>query len=135
MHAPLTQQECWRLLRTAEVGRVSYTESAMPIVRAVPYVVDGGGVVFAMRWSAIWPDLFDVPTVVAFEAGEWTRYPRAGWSVRFIGKAQAVPECEYADVEALGLTSWIDGEPARYVRIGAEIVDGTQVSPEGDLRP
>lgn len=127
-HTQLTQQQCWVLLRTAGVGRVSYTERALPVIRAVPFVVDGGSVVIALRPSSVRADLFALPTVVAFEAGEWTPRTHDGWSVHFIGKAQAVSDHDRAEVHALGLDSWIDGEPAQYVRISAEAASGTRVS-------
>jgi hypothetical protein len=91
----LSQAECWALLAASTVGRIAYSEAAMPQIRAVPYIADGGSVVIAK-----------------------------GWSVHFIGKAQVLPDFEVADVAARGLTSWIDGEPTVMVRIRAEIVSG-----------
>lgn len=123
----LRQRECWALLRTPEVGRLCYTESAMPVIRAVPFVVDGASVVVALRPSAARPDVFVDATIVAFEAGEWPYGQRAGWSVHFVGKAQAVPAHEVADIVDLGLTPWIDGEPALYVRVRTEVLVGIQV--------
>ncbi len=127
--AGLSPAECWSRLHTARVGRVSYTERALPVIRAVPYAVDdadGGGVVIAMRVSAQQPGLFDRPTVVAFEAGEWAHDRRAGWSVHFIGKAHRVHDRDLTDL-SVGLSSWIDGEPALYVHITVELLDGLQV--------
>lgn len=126
-HTTLTQADCWALLQTAGVGRVSYTEMALPAIRAVPFVVDGSSVIVAVGLSPLRPDLFEVPTVVAFEAGEWDQCRREGWTVHFIGKAQAVFDHESAEIAAMGLASWIDGEPAVYVRINAEMVSGVQV--------
>ncbi len=126
-HTMLTQDACWALLQTVGVGRVSYTEMALPVIRAVPFVVDGGSVIAAVGLSPLRPDLFDMPTVVAFEAGEWDQRRHEGWTVHFIGKARAVFDHESAEIAAMGLASWIDGEPAVYVRINAEMVSGVQV--------
>ncbi len=124
----LHQRECWRLLNTTQVGRLSYSEAAMPVIRAVPFVVDGGSVVVAMRLPVLQPDLFADPTVVAFEAGDWRPGRHEGWSVRFVGKAEAVQEYALPDLLARGLTSWIEGGPALYVRIRAEILSGVEVT-------
>lgn len=123
----LSQAECWAFLAASSVGRIAYSEAALPRIRAVPYIADDGSVIIAMRRSATHPDLFDLPTVVAFEAGEWARHGRRGWSVHFIGKARVLSDIEKADIAARGLTSWIDGEPAVMVRIGVEILSGTRV--------
>lgn len=124
----LTQAECWVLLPTVRVGRLSYTEAAMPIVRAVPFVVDGGSVVTAVPCSPTRPDLFDTPTIVAFEAGEWATDLSTGWSVRFVGKAQVLSDHDLTDVALLALSPWIDSPPARHVRISAEILTGVTVT-------
>lgn len=113
----LDPDACWALLRTTGVGRVAYTERAMPAIRAVPYVVDGSSVVIAM--PAAHPELFDQPTVVAFEAGEWAPDRREGWSVCFVGKAHRLACHE--------LSPWIDGEPTSYARVSVEILSGHRV--------
>lgn len=122
----LDQRDCWRLLRTIEVGRLCYTEAAMPVIRAMPFVVDGPSVVVALSLAAVVPGTFTRPSVVAFEAGEWTPHERRGWSVQLVGQAKVVSDQESAVLAQLGLTSWIDGEPALYVRVSAAVLSGTQ---------
>lgn len=118
---------CWRLLRTTEVGRLCYTAAVRPVVRPVPFVVDGEHVFVAMGLSATTSGAFARPHVVAFEAGEWISCERRGWSVQLVGKAIAVPGYEYVSINALGLTSWIDGEPSLFVRITSRILSGQRV--------
>lgn len=121
----LDQQQCWERLRTAAVGRLSYTEFALPVIRAVPFVVDGMSIIAALRYSDVRPAAFARTTIVAFEAGEWSPDLQAGWSVHCVGKARAVPAREHTQVRALGLRSWIDGEPALYIRVQTERPEGT----------
>jgi uncharacterized protein len=121
----LDQQQCWERLRTAAVGRLSYTEHALPVIRAVPFVVDGTSVVVALRYSASRPAAFSRVTIVAFEAGEWSPDTQTGWSVHCIGKAQVLPPDEVVQVRDLGLHAWIDGDPALYVRLETESLAGT----------
>ncbi|HWM07268.1 MAG TPA: pyridoxamine 5'-phosphate oxidase family protein [Actinophytocola sp.] len=118
---PLDRRECWALLGTVEVGRLSYTFGAMPVIRAVPFEVEQTGIVVALPLAAVRPDTFRSTTIVGFEAGEWARGTHQGWTVHFVGKARAVASHDE-------LTSWIDGEPTLYVRISAEVVAGVRVT-------
>lgn len=123
----LDRRSCWRLLRTVEVGRLCYTSAAMPVVRPVPFVVDSEDVVVAMGLSAATSHAFARPSVVAFETGEWVPRERRGWSVQLVGKALAAPQYEYVKITALGLTSWIDGEPVLFVRIASRVLGGQKI--------
>ncbi|MPZ82625.1 MAG: hypothetical protein GEV28_20390 [Actinophytocola sp.] len=125
----LGKRECWALLENSEIGRLSYTESAMPVVRAVPFEVDGSGIVVALRASTVRAGAFGRPTIVAFEAGEWARGRYRGWSVRLVGRALAVPDHRPAR------TSWTDGEPSLYVRVSADVLAGERVGPANDAHP
>jgi uncharacterized protein len=120
----LDQRSCWQLLRTAEVGRLCYTEAAMPIIRPVPFIVDRLSVVVALSLAVVSPEAFVQPSIVAFEAGEWAPSQQQGWSVQLVGKAEAVPDHEAERLTEQGLTSWMDGPPARYVRVGVGVLSG-----------
>jgi uncharacterized protein len=115
---------CWRLLGTVEVGRLCYTESAMPVIRPVPFVVDGASVVVALSRAVITPAGFTRPTIVAFEAGEWVPSERRGWSVQLVGRALVMAEVDALRCAERGLTSWINGGPALYVQVSDGIVTG-----------
>lgn len=73
--------------------------------------------------------VFRQTTVVAFKAGEWLRSERLGWSVHFVGKAQAVPEQDCLRVTELGLQTWLDGQPALYVTVETDVLTGIRVEP------
>ncbi|MBB4910562.1 pyridoxamine 5'-phosphate oxidase family protein [Actinophytocola algeriensis] len=121
----LDQQQCWERLRTAAIGRLSYTEHALPVIRAVPFVIDATRVIVALQHSASRPAAFSRVAIVAFEAGEWSPDTQTGWSVHFTGKAQVLPTDEVVQVRDLGLHAWIDGEPALYVRLETASLAGT----------
>ncbi|HEY0450793.1 pyridoxamine 5'-phosphate oxidase family protein [Actinophytocola sp.] len=124
----LGERECWSLLGGSEMGRLCYTEAAMPVVRAVPFEVAGAGIVVALRASTVRAGAFEKPTIVAFEAGEWARGRRRGWSVQVVGRALAVP-----GHPVTGL-SWMDGEATVYVRVNADVLSGERVGPACDAR-
>jgi uncharacterized protein len=124
---PLGRQECWALLRTVEIGRLCYTENAMPVVRPVPFRVDGTGVIAAVGATATLYEVFRRPSIVAFEAGEWTPGELRGWSVQAVGKAQTLPRPTVADHIQHELAPWIDGAPAHFVCVELTVLTGQQV--------
>jgi nitroimidazol reductase NimA-like FMN-containing flavoprotein (pyridoxamine 5'-phosphate oxidase superfamily) len=87
----LTREGCLRLLGTAAVGRIVFTEAAMPAVEPVTYVLDGEAVVFHVppggTLAAATHD-----AVVGFQVDSIDPTTRAGWSVLGIGKAYEVTD-------------------------------------------
>lgn len=132
----LDQRECWQLLSTVQVGRLGYSELVMPVIRPVPFALHRSDIVVALGESAIRPDAWHKSTIVAFEAGVWQAATLSGWSVHIVGHAAPVKfPNEEAELEDLGLIAWIDGEPARYLRISTELMSGRRADPIGASRP
>jgi nitroimidazol reductase NimA-like FMN-containing flavoprotein (pyridoxamine 5'-phosphate oxidase superfamily) len=85
----LDREECLRLLASAQIGRVIYTEAAMPAAHPVNYLLDaeeivfrtGGGdkLVAAARGS-----------VVGFQVDDIDVARRSGWSVLGVGEAYEI---------------------------------------------
>jgi hypothetical protein len=86
----LEPQECLRLLRSVSIGRVVYTESALPAVRPVTFAAPDGEVVIPAGKGSWGPKLDG--TVVAFEAGDIDAGTRSGWSVVAVGRARLVTD-------------------------------------------
>lgn len=126
-NAPLTERACWRLLCTAEVGRLCYTESALPVIRPVPFVVDGTSVVVALSPAVTQPELFARPMIVAFEAGEWVPGEHRGWSVQLVGRARPARDVDAARFAGRGVTAWIGGGRAFYAVVTSGVVTGQRV--------
>jgi hypothetical protein len=82
---PLTTGECLGLLRSVPVGRLVYTEDALPAVRPVTFAAPGGQIVIPTGDSP-WFERFD-GIVLAFEAGTIAS-TRSGWSVLAIGPGE-----------------------------------------------
>ncbi|MDX6287113.1 MAG: hypothetical protein QOG53_2598 [Frankiales bacterium] len=120
----LTRSECEALLRSAVVGRVAFTDGALPQVLPVNYTMDGTAVVFRTtangRLAACCRD-----AVVAFEVDEIDPSTQCGWSVLIVGDAIAVTEqSEVARARQLPFAPWADGERDHYIRIVPGIVTG-----------
>jgi nitroimidazol reductase NimA-like FMN-containing flavoprotein (pyridoxamine 5'-phosphate oxidase superfamily) len=123
----LSRTECLRLLATAKVGRVVYTEGGLPAVTPVNFALDGTVVVFRTAMGS----RLAVATegaVVAFEVNRIDEDSQRGWSVVVTGVAEPVSgTSEMLRVEELGLVSWAGGERSHYVRIVPAVVSGRRV--------
>ena len=87
MNGRLGRDQCLELLASAPVGRIVYTERALPAVVPVTFVLDGDVVtVPAMADSALGAALRG--TVVAFQADAVDPLTMTGWWVTVIGLAQ-----------------------------------------------
>jgi nitroimidazol reductase NimA-like FMN-containing flavoprotein (pyridoxamine 5'-phosphate oxidase superfamily) len=87
----IDRAECLRLLATADLGRVIYTEGAMPAAHPVTYVLDGEEIVFR---SAGGPTLVAATrgAVVAFQVDRIDADDHTGWSVLGVGQAYEVTD-------------------------------------------
>jgi hypothetical protein len=125
----LDRQACLKLLSGVGVGRIVYTERAMPAIQPVPFVLHEETIVLranvAGKLSAAVRD-----TVVAFEAGRFSDDLHSGWTVRVIGRATAItdPE-ELADLTVLPLPSWDPTANAHYLRVTIDLIAGRRLSP------
>lgn len=123
----LDRVECLRLLGTVCVGRIVYTESALPAVQPVNFTLDGADVVIrtssggkltaAIRGS-----------VVAFEADDIDAATRSGWSVVVLGHASVVRDIDQL-VALAGPDNrpWIAGRSDHVVRIKGERITGRRI--------
>ncbi|GAA4882745.1 pyridoxamine 5'-phosphate oxidase family protein [Kitasatospora terrestris] len=110
----LDENECYRFLSAAAVGRVVYTVGALPAVLPVRYRIAGDGGVLLPAPAAELARAV-VGALVAFEAGEVSGEDGSGWSVTVLGHA-----------EAAAAPAAAAGEPgaAAAIRIRPELVTG-----------
>ncbi|EID81410.1 MULTISPECIES: pyridoxamine 5'-phosphate oxidase family protein [Rhodococcus] len=76
--------DCIRLLRSVSVGRVVFTENALPALRPVTFAAVAGEVVIPA--DGVWSERFD-GEFLAFEADGIDLSARNGWSVVVMGRA------------------------------------------------
>ncbi|SNS11171.1 pyridoxamine 5'-phosphate oxidase family protein [Actinomadura mexicana] len=129
--AGLTRAECLRLMRTAAVGRIVFTEQALPAVAPVGFVVDGEDVVIPVpRGSGLVTATRGA--IVAFQADDLDAAGRTGWSVTVIGRARIVRDPGERAREAL--RSWTAGTGAEFILVSCRRVTGQRVGavPAGD---
>jgi nitroimidazol reductase NimA-like FMN-containing flavoprotein (pyridoxamine 5'-phosphate oxidase superfamily) len=88
-HEALDEQECLRLLGTTRIGRLAYTQAALPAIRPVFYMLRDGAVeIPAQTGSALAVAVRGA--VVAFEADSYEVMARTGWTVTIVGPSRVV---------------------------------------------
>ncbi|GAA1256712.1 pyridoxamine 5'-phosphate oxidase family protein [Sphaerisporangium rubeum] len=126
----LSHEECLRLLSLTPIGRIVFTDRALPAVQPVNFHLDGDEIVIR---TAVGTKLAVATrrAVVAFEADEIDWESRTGWSVTAVGRARAVSDpAEIKRLSALPLVSWAPGSHDHFIVIQAEQLSGRRISPE-----
>jgi hypothetical protein len=120
----LSDDECWQLLRSHELGRLAVAADGRPDIFPVNYAVDGSDIVirtaagFKLAAAVLGPG-------VAFEIDGYDEERRAGWSVVVHGPAAEIEQTEeLLRAEELKLEPWAEGDKPRYLRITATEVTG-----------
>ncbi len=85
---PLTEEECWNLLRSHDLGRIAIVIDGLPVVFPVNYATGDGAVVFR---TAPGTKLDKAPlAAVCFEIDGYDQRSATGWSVILSGVASEV---------------------------------------------
>jgi hypothetical protein len=123
----LDERECRELLSSAVVGRLAFTEDAMPAIQPVSFIVvcddvlipsqPGSKVAVASRGA-----------VVAFEVDEVDAVERTGWDVTVIGPARVVTDPEVTRCyDRRGIRLWVPGAEHCYVAVRIALVRGRRL--------
>jgi hypothetical protein len=123
----LDRQACLKLLGGASLGRIVYTERAMPAIQPVPFVLHDETIILRAnvsgKLSAAVRD-----TVVAFEAGRFSEDLSSGWSVRVIGRVtEIVCQEALAELAVLPLASWDPSANSHYLQVTLDLVSGRRL--------
>ena len=124
----LSWAQCMELVATRGVGRIAFTDAALPQVLPVNFALDGTSIVFRTasegRLAATCRG-----TVVAFEVDFFNLDFHSGWSVLIIGGADAiVNEGDLLRARQLPFAPWPGGHRDHFVRIVPGIVTGRMLS-------
>lgn len=130
---PVNRDEALELLGSVPYGRIVFTERALPAVRPVNHIVDGGDVIVRTHMGAA--ILRAIGQVVAYEADLVSANPRLLWSVVVIGVAEVEEDIEaVARYERL-VRPMVDLPMEHVIRIRSQLVTGQvlDAEPAGDL--
>ena len=123
----LDAQECRALLTTHSVGRVAFTEHALPAIRPVNYTVHGTHIVLRTSADGLAARLDG--QIVAFEIDEVDVANRSGWSVVVTGSARVLRDAsELLRLDADAPVSWLGPDHATAVWITPGQVTGRRIS-------
>jgi uncharacterized protein len=123
----LDPEECRALLAKAPLGRIVFTQRALPAVQPVNFTVDDGDVVIrtgeGSKLAAATRN-----AIVAFEVDDFDVDSRTGWSVVVVGPARVVsdPE-ETARLKELPLRPWAPGQRENFIRIRPTLISGRRI--------
>jgi nitroimidazol reductase NimA-like FMN-containing flavoprotein (pyridoxamine 5'-phosphate oxidase superfamily) len=123
----LEREQCLDLLQTARVGRLIFTEHALPAVQPVNFQLWHGDIVIRVasgtKLAAAVGNL-----VVAFETDELEPDLRTGWSVTVVGHVQLITDvADLVELSGLFLQPWDDGRRDYFLRIRIEKVTGRRL--------
>jgi hypothetical protein len=88
-HEALGEQECLRLLGTTGIGRIAYTEAALPAILPVSYALRDGDVLIPTQPGSALAHAVR-GAVVAFETDSYDDAARTGWSVIVVGASRVL---------------------------------------------
>ncbi len=112
------------LLASVPIGRVVFTQRALPAIRPVNHLIDEGHVVIRTNLGSGLGTAAGDGTVVAYEADAINPQTRTGWSVVVTGVARLVTDpADLARYEKQ-LLPWVDGIRDAVIRISADLVTG-----------
>jgi nitroimidazol reductase NimA-like FMN-containing flavoprotein (pyridoxamine 5'-phosphate oxidase superfamily) len=120
----LNRRRCLDLLATVRVGRLVFTEDAMPAVQPVNFRLWRDDVVIRVAGG---PKLAAATNnlVVAFQADELDPDLRTGWSVTVVGHAHPITDVsELVELSGTFVQPWVDGRRDHFVRIRTEKMTG-----------
>jgi nitroimidazol reductase NimA-like FMN-containing flavoprotein (pyridoxamine 5'-phosphate oxidase superfamily) len=128
----LNRMECLGLLETVRVGRLVFTEGALPAVQPVNFRMHRGDVVIRIAGGGKLAAATD-RSVVAFQADQLDPDLYSGWSVTVVGHAELINDVrELVEMSGNWLQPWVTGRRGHFVRIRTEQVTGRRLHPPID---
>jgi nitroimidazol reductase NimA-like FMN-containing flavoprotein (pyridoxamine 5'-phosphate oxidase superfamily) len=124
----ISHAEALRLLSGTDYGRIVFTLNALPAIRPVNHLVDGGRVIIRTRLSSALTEALSASNslIVAYEADSMDRSTRTGWSVVVTGRAYSLSDpSEIAQYEQR-LEPWVNHADT-VVAIEPDIVTGFRI--------
>ena len=123
----LSRQECLELLAAGPVGRVIFTDRAMPAAQPVNYLLDGEEIIFR---TANGSKLAAATrhAVVGFQVDEIDPRARTGWSVLGVGEANEVVHPDrLAELADLLVDPWVENHDAHTISISLQVLTGRRL--------
>jgi nitroimidazol reductase NimA-like FMN-containing flavoprotein (pyridoxamine 5'-phosphate oxidase superfamily) len=125
----LAREEALQLLATVPLGRVVFTDRALPAIRPVNHIIDGPDIIFrTSRSAAITTAVDGIGTIVAFEADAIDSGRQAGWSVVVVGGARLLTDTMQIEHYRQLLRPWAPGTKDDFIAIRTDVVSGVRLA-------
>ena len=127
----LDSAEALRLLGSVSLGRIVFTDKALPTVRPVNHIVDDGAIVIRTHAGAALTSYTrqgGAPVVVAYEADAIDPDTHLGWSVVVTGYAELVTDERELERYRAMLRPWVGHAMDHAVRIRPGLVSGIRLT-------
>jgi uncharacterized protein len=123
----IEEEECWRLIPMASLGRVGLTEGALPVILPVHFTVHEAEVAFASL-----PDVkirsADRGDILVFQVDHYDPSTRQGWAVNAIGPARRITQPdEIRHLHSVNFTPWSWRDCVSYVAIRPDVLRGRRL--------
>jgi Pyridoxamine 5'-phosphate oxidase len=130
MMEALSRDESLRLLASIPIGRVIFTQLALPAIRLVYHLVENDQIVIRAHLGAAITAMTGPQggTVVAYEADMIDTRDHVGWSVIVVGRAWRLPDTGEDTRYRQALRPWATGVPDDIIAIRADVVDGHRLA-------
>lgn len=128
----LSRAESLSLLASVPVGRLVFTHHALPAIRPVNHLVDGGKIVIGLTpGSALAQSAAADGVVVAYEADSLDAAEHTGWSVVVVGIALPETAPDVLGTYRRLVRPWLSGAVSDVVSITCEFVTGYLLAAPG----
>ena len=119
--------KCWKLLTSVPLGRVVFSQRAMPAIQVVSHLVDDGAIIVRSPQDIVIAGTGS-GAVVCYEADDMDPVRRLGWSVVVTGLARLVSDPAAAARYSRLLPPWAPGVAVDLVVIEPGVVTGHRVA-------
>lgn len=129
----LTREQALRLLGSVPLGRIAFTQHALPAIRLVNHLLDRGDIIIRSHsgTAIVSAAAAAQGAVVAYEADAVDPNDHHGWSVIVTGTAHLVTDPGQVAHYQQALTPWVTGDMDQVIRVRPGIVTGYRLDGEG----
>ncbi len=125
----LTESESWQLMASVSLGRIVFTQHAMPAIRPINHLVDDQTIIIRSHLGAaiVARAAAEDGAVVCYEADDIDPVRHTGWSVIATGMARLVRERAVIARYEQVLEPWAAGQMDYVIAIKPQIITGLRL--------
>ena len=124
----LTAAESWQLLAGVSLGRIVFTQHAMPAIRPVNHLVDDETIIIRSHLGAAIVARAEDGAVVCYEADDIDPVRHTGWSVIATGMARLVRDPAAISRYEQLLQPWTDSQMNYVIAVRPQFITGLRLA-------